>query len=241
LITGHIEESLEGGRDVKIRMAGFKKGLFYTLRIEQVLIFNTTSNQPVNDGIKPILAIQDIYVTPDLDSLLKLTPRLNFSGQLNHGTIQGYITGKRQGVVIFIAGENIQINGLPIIERTGVYGDGILGFNYQNKDQKGEVKFSIDDAKLKGALTGINVLPLIVFRNVKGLLTMEDTITVNSLAMEGAGIYARMKGIIEKNDFHGDIEIMMDSSFDLYPVLQPLLERYKISAGYYVIPYNKKI
>jgi hypothetical protein len=59
--------------------------------------------------------------------------------------------------------------------------------------------------------------------------------------MEGKGIYVRMRGTIKESNFDGNIEIMMDSSFDLYAMLQALLERYKISTGYYVIPYTKKI
>ncbi|MGO9212810.1 MAG: type II secretion system protein GspN [Syntrophales bacterium] len=247
LITGYIKKSVEGSWDIKIEMAGFKKGIFYTLRAEQGLILysqalNRTSRPSVNQEIKPILVIHDVFVTPDLASLLKLTPRLNFSGQLNHGTIQGYVAGRLQGAVIFIAGEDIQINGLPITERAGVYGDGILKFNYQGKDREGEVKFSIDDAKLKGAFTGINALPLNMFRNVKGLLTIEGaSIAINSLTMEGEGIYVRIKGFIEKNNFDGNIEIMMDAAFDLYPTLKSLLARYKVVEGFYVIPYVHKI
>jgi hypothetical protein len=67
-----------------------------------------------------------------------------------------------------------------------------------------------------------------------------DTITVKSLTLEGTGIYARMKGIIKEGDFDGNIEIMLDSSFDQYHLIQPLLERYKVSTGFYVIPHNAK-
>jgi hypothetical protein len=128
------------------------------------------------------------------------------------------------------------------MEKIGVYGDGNLIFNFQRKNRKGEITFSIDNAMLKGALTGISALPLQLFRNVKGLLTIGDvSIAVNSLTMEGKGIYARIKGIIRESNFDGNIEIMMDSSFDLYPILKSLLARHKVSEGFYVIPYNKKI
>jgi len=245
LITGYITESLEG-RDIEIKLIGFKKGIFYTLRAEQGLILYPgaeTTSSSVREEIKPIIVIQDINVTPDLHSLLELTPRLNFSGQINHGTINGTITEEQWGMALHIVGENIQINGLPIIEKIGVYGDGNLMFNFQRKHRKGEITFSIDKAMLKGALTGISALPLHVFRNVKGLLTIGDTaaIAVNSLTMEGKGIYVRIKGIIKESNFDGNIEIMMDSSFDLYPALKTLLTRYKVSEGFYVIPYVHKI
>jgi hypothetical protein len=49
-----------------------------------------------------------------------------------------------------------------------------------------------------------------------------------------------MKGIVKEGDFDGNIELMMDSSFEHYNVSQPLLEKYKISPGFYVIPHNVK-
>jgi hypothetical protein len=161
---------------------------------------------------------------------------------MNHGTINGTITEEQWGIALHIVGENIQINGLPIIEKIGVYGEGNLMFNFQRKHRKGEITFSIDNAMLKGALGGVSALPLHLFRNVKGLFTVGDaSIAVNSLTMEGKGIYVRIKGIIKENNFEGNIEIMMDSSFDLYTTLKSLLERYKVSEGFYVIPYVHKI
>lgn len=244
MITGYIKESLEG-RDIEIKLIGFKKGIFYTLNAEQGLILYSgadITSSSASQEIKPIIVIQDINVTPDLHSLLELTPRLNFSGQMNHGTINGTITEEQWGMALHIAGENIPINGLPIIEKIGVYGDGNLMFNFLRKQRKGEITFSIDNAMLKGTLTGISALPLHVFRNVKGLLTIWDaSIAVNSLTMEGKGIYVRIKGIIKESNFDGNIEIMMDSSFDLYPILKSLLARYKVSEGFYVIPYVNRM
>ena len=244
MISSYITESLEG-RDIKVKLLGFKKGVFYTLRAEQVLILYPgpeITSSSASQEIKPTITIQDMNVTPDLSSLLELTPRLNFRGQINHGTINGAITEEQREMALYIDGENIKINGLPIIDRIGAYGDGSLMFNFQRKHRKGEITFSIDDAMLKGTLTGIGVLPLHLFRNVKGLLTIGDaSIAVNSLTMEGKGIYVRIKGVIEKSNFDGNIEIMMDSAFDLYPTLKSLLARYKVSEGYYLIPYVHKI
>jgi type II secretion system protein N len=233
------------GRNIEIKLIGFKKGIFYTLRAEQGLILYSgadITSSSASQEIKPILVIQDINVTPNLHSLLELTPQLNFTGQINHGTINGIITEEQRGMVLHIVGDNIQINGLPIIEKMGVHGDGTLTFNFQRKHRKGEITFSIDNAMLKGTLTGIGTLPLHVFRNVKGLLTIGDnTIAVNSLTMEGKGVYARIKGTIKERNFDGNVEVMMDSSFDLYPLLKSLLARYKVSEGFYVIPYVHKI
>jgi hypothetical protein len=188
-----------------------------------------------------LLAIHNVDIVPDLLSLLKLAPQIHINGQVNFGTIRGIVFMKQPNPDLDIVGENIQINGLPIIERTGIYGDGSLKFTFQRTEERGEITFSIDNAKLKGALTGLGVLPLGVFKSVRGLLTIGDTVNVDSLAFEGKGIYTRIKGKIIESRFEGNIEMMIDSSFELHAVLESFLERYKISAGYYVIPYTQKI
>jgi hypothetical protein len=188
-----------------------------------------------------LVTIHNIDIVPDPLSLLKLAPQININGQVNFGTVRGILFMKQANPDLFLDGENIQINGLPIIERTGIYGDGSLKFTYQRNEERGEVTFSIDNAKLKGALTGLGVLPLGVFKSVRGLLTIGDTVNVDSLAFEGKGIYTRIKGKIKESRFDGNIEMMIDSSFELHTVVESLLERYKISAGYYVIPYTQKI
>ncbi len=188
-----------------------------------------------------LLTIHDIDITPEPSSFFTLVPQLNINGKVNLGKVHGLIAIRYPAPDMHIVGENIQIKDLPMIERTGISGDGTLKFNFLRGDRKGVVTFSIDNAKLKGDVTGIGVLPLDVFKNVRGLFTIENTVHVDSLTMEGKGIYVRMKGTIKESNFDGNIEIMMDSSFDLYAVLEALLGRYKISTGYYVIPYTDKI
>ncbi|MEN6321011.1 MAG: type II secretion system protein GspN [Syntrophaceae bacterium] len=242
LISDYLIESLEK-RNVKVKLIDVKKGFFYTLNIEQCHISHLrayTSTPLENHEDVPAFVIHNISITPDINTFLKLSPHLNFSGQMNDGTIRGNFAGRQERTSFQIHGENIQINGLPIIEKMGVHGDGTLMFNFQWSNQKGEMNFSLNNAVLKGSLTGFSALPLNSFKNAKGLLSVSDTITINSLTLEGTGIYVRMKGIVKESDFDGNIEIMLDSSFEHYHVIQPLLEQYKISPGFYVIPHNKK-
>lgn len=242
MISDYLKESLEK-RNVKVKLIDVKKGFFYTLSIEQCQILysksDTSAPSPSHEDT-PALIIHNICIIPDFNTLLKLSPHLNFTGQVNHGTIRGNYAGMGEGAAFQIHGENIQINGLPIIEKMGVHGDGTIMFNFDWSNKKGEITFSLNNAVLKGALSGFSALPLNVFKSVKGLLSIGDMVTVKSLALEGTGIYVRMKGIVREGDFDGNIELMMDSSFEHYNVSQPLLEKYKISPGFYVIPHNVK-
>jgi hypothetical protein len=265
-IIQQIKEAA-GSRDIKIELIGLQKGFFFTIHIERAIISTQSqknialasplSSPRVMEGDRQSIApplvgggkgeegllvtIHTIDIVPDPLSLFKLAPQININGQVNSGTIRGILFMKEPSPDLDIVGENIQINGLPIIERTGIYGEGSLKFSFQRTEERGEITFSIDNAKLKGALTGLGVLPLDVFKSVRGLLTIGDTVNVDSLAFEGKGIYTRIKGKIKESRFDGNLEMMIDSSFELHTVLESLLERYKISTGYYVIPYTQKI
>jgi hypothetical protein len=265
-IIQQIKEAA-GSRDIKIELIGLQKGFFFTIHIERAIISTQSqknialasplSSPRVMEGDRQSIApplvgggkgeegllvtIHTIDIVPVPLSLFKLAPQININGQVNSGTIRGILFMKEPSPDLDIVGENIQINGLPIIERTGIYGEGSLKFSFQRTEERGEITFSIDNAKLKGALTGLGVLPLDVFKSVRGLLTIEDTVNVDSLAFEGKGIYTRIKGKIKESRFDGNLEMMIDSSFELHTVLESLLERYKISAGYYVIPYTQKV
>jgi len=54
--------------------------------------------------------------------------------------------------------------------------------------------------------------------------------------MSGTGIYARVKGSIRGADMNMSVELMTDSSFTTEPLFQFILDRYKVSPGYAVIP-----
>jgi type II secretion system protein N len=240
VIAGYTKELLKNN-NIPVEFAGIKKGFFYTIRIERVLVNknlpNTLHSIPNRQTL--ILTVQNVDITPDPLSFLTLNPRLNFSGEINGGAIQGTFTGMFQRAAIRINGGNIQVNGLPILETIGIYGDGTIAFNFKWENDKGEITFAIDHADLKRVPVGINPAPLQVFKRVKGVLALTDTVTLNSLTMEGRGVYIRVKGIIREHVFDGTMEVMMDSSFDQFHLFQATLKQYHVSPGYYVIPYHQ--
>jgi type II secretion system protein N len=245
-LAGYIQR-FAADRSIAIELTGFKKGFFYTLHVERASINKhlPRSNQPPasppgegrGEG-PPLVVVQDLAVTPDMYSFLKLTPQFNFSGQIGQGRIRGAASRERGGLTVTVHGEHIDVGSLPILAQSGIYGEGNIAFDFRWKESQGEIVFSIDEAKLSGILAGNSAVPLNFFRSVKGLLTLGNTITVNSLALEGPGIYVRVKGEINKGSLDGRAEVMVDASFPQYPLLQPLLEKYMVSPGYYVIPFS---
>jgi hypothetical protein len=166
---------------------------------------------------------------PDIISLFTLKAALRIRGKINTGSVQGSIGREEGNLAISMKGSNIQVNGIPLLEHFGITGDGILSFHFQQAGKNGEVAFKIDEARLKGSLNGIQALPLTVFRTVKGSLLTGDTISIQSITLEGKGIYARLKGEITNNRLNGNMEIMMDPLFEPYALLQAVLKPYLAS------------
>lgn len=232
-IIRHMEDAL-GRQGMKVRIMGFSKGLLYNFSVGQMHVSTEKDF--------PIVSVNDLHAGIDFLSFLKFKPQLDFSGSVNDGRVYGVIGLRGQGTgggrTINVNGDGININGIPALERFGVRGDGNLGFDLHLMDDTGEARFSIREARFEGAFSGVDFLPLDLFQSVRGTLTIEKTITVKSLTLEGRGVYARVNGNIKGNSLNMKIELMMDSSFGLEPVLAKVLGEYRVSPGYYVIPFS---
>lgn len=236
LIVRHMEDAL-GRQGMKVRIMGFSKGLLYNFSVNHIYLSTEKDF--------PIVSVNDLYAGIDFLSFLKFKPQLEISGIVNGGRVYGVIALRGQGTgggrTIHVNGEGININAMPALERFGVRGNGNLGFDLHLMDNAGEVKFSILEARFEGALSGAEFFPLDLFQSVRGTLTIEKMITVKSLTLEGRGVYARVNGNIKGNRLDMKIELMMDSSFELEPVLANILGQYMVSPGYYVIPFSHTV
>jgi len=253
LIAGYIEKSF-GKRGIEVEMAGLKKGVFGTVHVERVFVSRSSrrtdslfhgkdeQNQTSAVGSRvrreglPLLTVQGMDIAPDPFSFFRLSPRLHFSGKMGRGIVRGEIVRKWGGVVINIHAADLPIDDLTVFKRAGIYGEGTLLFNFEWRDQKGNIKFSIDHARLKGSLPGINALPLALIQSVKGMIDVGALMTVHSLTLEGSGVYVRVKGNIKASNFNGRLELMLNPSSDHYELLQAVMARYRQSPGYYLVP-----
>lgn len=217
---------------------GFKKGLFYNFSAERILLKKKGINR---DSDETLLIFHTIHGRFDFTSLFRLSPELSFDCRVDGGDVTGKVgLAGENGLVI--NGSNIHINGIPFLEPLGIHGEGILSGSFLVGNGTGELKFSITDARLKGtSLEGI-FLPLNIFHEVKGAATINnETVEVQSLAMAGRGVYGRVRGSIRGTHLNMTFELMTDSSFKPEPLFRAILEQYKVSPGYYVIPLKGKI
>lgn len=228
LITHFIENSLiKSG--IKIETEALKKGLFYNFGIKRI-------NVTVSNSV-PMLTINNVGARLNFTSVVKLTPRIYFNGNINDGKIHGSISLRSSDGVSIIKGSSIDINDIPALRRLGIKGKGDLAFDFRHINDRSEINFSLDDAKISSSFSGTGILPLEIFQKVRGALVIENELaSVKSLVMEGKGIYARVKGDIRRDNQNLKIELMVDSSSSLNLSSLKIIEPFKVSPGYYVIP-----
>lgn len=237
LIADFMENSLNGD-NIYLHSEGLKKGLFYNFSAERILLKRKGINR---DSDVPLFIFNDVNGRFDLMSLFRLSPEGSFDCKIGNGVVKGRVglTGKRN---LMIRGNNIPINGIPFFESLGIYGEGILAVSFLANNKEGGLKFSVNDARLKSTFLGGVFLPLNLFHDIKGVIKINDgTADVQSLALSGRGVYGRVRGIIKGNHLDMNLELMTDSSFATGPVFQALVEQYKVSPNYYVIPFKSEI
>ena len=233
LIADLIENSLSR-EYLYLKTEGVKKGLFYNFGADRILLKKKGKG---GDPDAPLLVFSNVKGRGELLSFFRLRPELRFDGSMNDGDVTGFVRLTGTDRLMITAG-NVRINGIPLFEPLGIYGDGILSGSFLVRDNSGELKFSVRDARLKNTSLGGVFLPLDLFHDAKGAVRFnnDNTVEVQSLAMTGAGIYARVKGTVKGNDMNMSLELMTDSSFAPGSLFKMMLERYRVSHGYYRVP-----
>lgn len=232
LIADAIENALS--RDyLYLKAEEVKKGAFYNFSAARVILMKKGGG---GNADHPLLVFENVKGWFEFLSLFVFHPRLSFEGRMGTGEVRGTLrlTGND---TLKIEGKDISIRGMPLFEPLGVYGDGILSGDLLVRNNMGDLKFSVRDVQLVRASLGGIALPLDLFHEIKGAVALRnDTAEVLSFAMTGEGIYARVKGSIGGTGMNLSLELMTDSSFAADPFFRFVLERYKVSPGYAVIP-----
>ena len=230
LITGLIEESLED-KGLHADITEFKKGFFFDFALRQITIKKSG---------KEILSIENAKGRLDLLSLFVLQLPVFFNGEIGRGTIRSKVELFQSGNPLEIAVDSAEIEDIPVFSSLGLLGRGTFSGNLKMENNTGEIRFQLADAHLKSvAFDGIMV-PMELFYKGRGALIINgDTVVIKSFVLEGDSIYARIKGDITGGRSSLTLELMPEQSFqEKHPVLS-LLERYRVSPGYYSIPITR--
>lgn len=227
LLVDTIEDSVR--RDgISVEVEGFRKGLFYNF---------TAQGVHVNKGNERLLSVRDLRGRIDLLRLFALKAAVPFEGSIGGGTLEGEAVFERNGHEISLNIDGAEAGKLALIGLADLKGNGILSGDFQMTDGHGRARFSIDEAKFETVAYSDVIVPLNLFESAKGLVRFKgNTVEVESITLEGPGVFARAKGSIKGGRLDMKLELMPEETAVPDYLLTAVIGQYRVSRGYYVIP-----
>jgi len=228
LITDLIENSL-AAKGLHAEFTGFRKGLFFTFEARRITLKKSGN---------ALLSIENARARLRPFSRLALRCPVLFEGDISGGRMNGRVDLLHSGNRADIAIDKAEVEGVPFFRALGLAGSrGTFSGDMKIEDSSGEIRFALADAVFESASFGGVTLPLEMFNKARGAMTINNnTVEIKSFALEGDGIYARIKGNITGGRASLTAELMPERSFKEKNYLFSLLEQYRVSPGYYSIP-----
>lgn len=225
LLKSKIEDSISVAENSAINASidVFKKGIFFS--------FNADSLK-LKRGDMPLFNITAI--SGRINPLYLIKGQLSFSitGKLGEGDIEGSFRLPEGGNIKII---NADIKAIDYLSQIGIESSGYISSDIVLNNSTLNIIFDIPDLTIQNS--GKITLPFInSFHKMQGALSVnEDMIKISSVSLEGTKGYARLKGAIDKGVMNLALELM-PSSKEVTPIELILVEKYKVSPGYYLIP-----
>lgn len=224
LLKKRIEDSISSAENSVINASidGFNKGPFFSFDADSlnlskgdVAIFKITA---ISGRINPLY-------------LLRRQFSFSITGRLGEGDIEGSFR-LPEGANIKIT--NADLKAIDYLSQIGIECSGYISSDIILNESTAKITFDVPDLNIRNL--GKTTLPFInSFHRIQGALFLnEDMVKISSISLEGEKGYARLKGNIEKGIMNLSLELM-PSSKEVTPVELMLIEKYKISPGYYLI------
>jgi type II secretion system protein N len=232
LVIDYIEKSAKTS-DMNVSVEGFRKGLFYNFTARSVSLERSGET---------VLDVRDLSGRLDLAGLFALKAVVPFEGKVSKGTLTGTAKVGRNGYEIEAALKGAELGELPALALTKVQGTGVLSGDFRMKDGRGALKFTVQDGDFNAISYGSYLIPLNMFRTARGAVSINGhVIDVESVTLEGKGLYARAKGKVAGGLVDMKLELMPEESAVPDSMMMAIAGRYRVSPGYYVIPIRTTI
>jgi type II secretion system protein N len=218
-----------------VEVANLRKGLFYNFESPGITLKNESGDV--------LLSLDHFAGRMNPWPLVRRELAVSFQGSRDGGSMKGEANLSRKKVKIQARLDSLPLGELPSLRAVGLEAQGILNGGLRFEDRRGELRFSIRDLRLKGgSLLGL-VMPVDLFSRANGAVIIDgNRRLLSSVSLEGRGIYARVKGEVADRTMDLQIEIMPDSSLLAEkPSSFSVMERFKVSPGYYVIPLKTRL
>lgn len=227
LIEDIIADSVTG-RKITLEKTGLRKGFFYNLRAEKIL---------VKSGSGEVLSFTEIASRINPFRLMLLQVKITVDGNIGGGSISGDMHFARNSLNVTLEAENASVNEIPFFERAGIKGDGAFSGRFILINDDGRIEFNADSVTFEPAVFSGIQIPMNLFSRVSGAISIkENIIQVVSVSFEGKDIFARLKGVIKDSFMDLTMEVMPGRSYMENPLLLAGIERYRVSPGYYAVP-----
>jgi type II secretion system protein N len=217
--------------DLLLTGEGLQKDILFAVRAERMLL----NNRSDSDDHSALLICENFYGRIPFLSLLRFDPSFTFDCTIGNGHVTGNINLISMTNFEF-EGKTISFEDIGVLKKYGLHGKGKLSAGFSLSEGSGEIRFSVDDARLSSAVFD-NFFPLSLFHKIAGLVAVEKgSANIRSLTLEGTGVHARIKGTIKDHFLNASLELMIESAFAAnFPALKSI-EQFKVSPGYYVMP-----
>jgi type II secretion system protein N len=231
-IRSIIENSI-CNKKFRLEVKGLKKGLFYNLSIDDLILKRHEEELIILNNIKS--RINPIY-------LFIFQLRCSYHGEIGGGKFSGHMNLAQEKARAELDFIQANISSIQLFKNFGIQGTGTVSGGIIIGDNIGYIDFSTNDAKFEPLSFSDFRVPMNFFQTVKGYIKIkEEMINIISLTLEGRNIYARLKGIVKNNMLDAKMELMPGKSFNENPLFIYEFERYKVSPGYYVMPLKMKL
>lgn len=240
-----IEERLEStlSRDgITVDAKGLRKGLFYSIGIEALEV--------KKDG-RVAAAFYDVTLEPDWTALFRLVPGVRISGEFGGGRVTGKARKAGKGGALELKARGVQLAQLDIMSLTDARLEGTLRADVKISGlsglagSSGSSGLAGEGTLLVEALRASHVevmgfeLPKDIFHTARGAFSIRgETFEITSFALEGEGIYARLKGEVSLKGADLTLELMPET-LELNTLLSAAAGRYKKGDNLYVIPIKR--
>lgn len=224
LLREKIEDAVSGpgGGNITVQMQGFRKGIFFSVHSDRLDLFV--------DEV-PALAVTDLNGSFDARYLLQLKTAFSVDGKIGSGNIDGLLIAPSEALIHV---REAEINAIPYLSHLGIKSNGYASADISVKDTGAHITFRIPDLAVTESGT---MIPFIeTFHKMQGVLSVTgNSVTLESVGLEGDKGYARLKGNITNRMMDLDLELMPDME-KLTSLESMLIVKYMVSPGYYVIP-----
>lgn len=222
-----IEDSINNQKAV-IAVKGLKKGLFYRLYADNIVLKNAKSD---------LISLNSVLATIDPLRLMALRMDMSVYGRLGEGNFSGDASLSRKMVTMNLDFREAQLRDLQFFAITGIRGKGTISGRITMTDQNGHVNFLVNNAELEPLVFQDVPAPLNCFHTINGSVDIErNSIHLVSVSLEGQNISARLRGDIKDGVMDLRMEVMPQKLFLENPLFLSQIGRYQVSPGYYLIP-----